>query len=203
MIWLGLNDGITEGTYVKDNTKNPVIYIDYFNWDQAAGANTDEISSVKYSYSSQTWFRYASEGTYAHAVCTKDPAGRSRSESKTCDVGDCDEGWCQIEDTCYKLLDGIDQKNNNLWEYLHLINFEGEGDGRGDVWLGLNDGITEGTYVKDNTKNPVIYIDWFNWDQAAGENTDEMSSVKFDFNSKTWFRYSAEDFANAVCTKPV
>ena len=220
-VWLGLNDGITEGTYVKDNTKNPVIYIDWFNWDDNAGENTDEMSSVKFNYSSETWFRFSAE-SFAHAVCTKDaPGSSSRSlEEKTCDQGSCEEGWCQIEDTCYKLLEEVDQKNNlkkqcknegailvtpmteaennNLWEYLDLVNFSGDQE----VWLGLNDGITEGTYVKDNTKNPVVYIDWFNWDENAGNNTDEISSVKFNFNSKTWFRYSAEDFANAVCTKP-
>jgi basic membrane lipoprotein Med (substrate-binding protein (PBP1-ABC) superfamily) len=222
-VWLGLNDGITEGTYVQDNTKNPVIYIDWFNWDENAGDNTDEISSVKFNYDSETWFRYTAE-SYAHAVCTKDAPGspsRSLEEEKTCDQGVCEDGWCQIEDTCYKLLDEVDQKNtlkkqcktegailatpmsetdnDNLWEYLDLINFQNQGQ---EVWLGLNDGITEGTYVQDNTKNPVVYIDWFNWDENAGNNTDELSSVKFNFDSKTWFRYSAEDFANAVCTKP-
>merc|ERR1711953_1666466 len=196
-VWLGLNDGITEGTYVKDNTKNPVIYIDWFNWDENAGDNTDEMSSVKFNYDSETWFRYTAE-SYAHAVCTKDAPGspsRSLEEEKTCDQGVCEDGWCQIEDTCYKLLDEVDQKNtlkkqcktegailatpmsetdnDNLWEYLDLINFQNQGQ---EVWLGLNDGITEGTYVQDNTKNPVVYIDWFNWDENAGNNTDELSS---------------------------
>ena len=41
-----------------------------------------------------------------------------------------------------------------------LVDFQGE-----NVWLGLNDGKNEGTYVKDNTKNPVICIDW--WDQSS------------------------------------
>ena len=91
-----------------------------------------------------------------------------------CDQGLCGDGWCQIEETCYKLLDGIDQKdilkslcreegavlvapmseaeNENLWEFLNLVDFQGE-----EVWLGLNDGKNEGTYVKDNTKNYHLY----------------------------------------------
>lgn len=222
-VWLGLNDGITEGTYVKDNTKNPVVYINWFNWDDNTGVNTDEMSSVKFNYSSETWFRYSAEN-FAHAVCTKEAQenpSRSLEKEKTCEKGSCEDGWCQIKETCYKLLDEIDQKNtlkkqckaegailatplseadnDNLWEYLNLINFENRDQ---EVWLGLNDGITEGIYVKDNTKNPVVYIDWFNWDENAGINTDALSSVKFSFNSKTWFRYSAEEVANAVCTKP-
>jgi hypothetical protein len=218
-VWLGLNDGITEGTYVKDNTKNPVVYIDWFNWDKNAGENTDEISSVKFNYDSETWFRFSAEDE-AYAVCTKEAPGRSiEVPEKSCDQGVCDAGWCQIDDTCYKLLADYDQKNTlkkqckaekailatpmsntenqNLKEYLRLIDFQ-----YSEVWLGLNDGITEGTYVQDNTKNPVVYIDWFNWDENVANNTDELSSVKFNFDSKTWFRYSAEDFANAVCTKP-
>ena len=139
---------------------------------------------------------------------------------KTCDQGFCRDGWCQIEETCYKLLDDIDQKdilksvcreegavlvapmsekeNENLWEFLDLVDFQGE-----EVWLGLNDGKNEGTYVKDNTKNPTIYIDWFNWDENAGNNTDPISSAKYNFETKTWFRTNAQDYAYAVCTKTV
>ena len=139
---------------------------------------------------------------------------------KTCDRGLCGDDWCQIEETCYKLLDDFDQKdtlkslchtegavlvapmseaeNENLWEFLDLVDFQGE-----EVWLGLNDGKNEGTYVKDNTKNPVVYIDWFNWDENAENNTDPISSAKYNFERKTWFRTNAQDYAYAVCTKAV
>merc|ERR1712134_163434 len=137
--------------------KNPVVYIDWFNWDDNAGVNTDEKNTLK----------------------------------KQCKA----EGAILVTPMS-------ESDNDNLWEYLDLINFQNQGQEQGQVWLGLNDGITEGTYVQDNTKNPVIYIDWFNWDENVANNTDELSSVKFNFDSKTWFRYSAEDFANAVCTKP-
>ena len=89
-------------------------------------------------------------------------------------------------------------ENDLLWEYLNLVQFQGQ-----EVWLGLNDGKNEGIYVKDNTKNPVIYVGWFNWDEKAGNNTDPISSVKYNFNTKTWFRTNAQDYAYAVCTKTV
>lgn len=139
---------------------------------------------------------------------------------KVCDQGLCGDGWCQLEKTCFKLLNDFDQKgilksqchaegavliapmsqaeNDLLWEYLNLVQFQGQ-----EVWLGLNDGKNEGIYVKDNTKNPVIYVGWFNWDENAGNNTDPISSVKYNFNTKTWFRTNAQDYAYAVCTKTV
>ena len=138
---------------------------------------------------------------------------------KLCDQGLCGDGWCQIEETCYKLLDDIGQKdilkslcreegavlvapmseaeNENLWEFLKMVDFQEE------VWLWLKDGKNESTYVEDNTKNPTIYIGWVNWDENAGNNTDPISSAKYNFERKTWFRTNAQDHAYAVCTKTV
>ena len=139
---------------------------------------------------------------------------------KTCDQGLCGYGWCQIEDKCYKLHNAIDQKaasksqckaegallvtpmsqaeNDLLWEFLHLVHFQGQA-----VWLGMNDSRNEGIYIKDNTKNPTIYIDWLNWDDHAGNNTDLLNSVKFNFATKTWFRTDQFGYAYTVCTKGV
>ena len=83
-----------------------------------------------------------------------------------CDQGSCDAGWCLIDNTCYKLLSNKDEKNtlkreckkegailatpmnqklnSDLKNYLDMIRFSGE-----EIWLGLNDGITEG-WVPNN-----------------------------------------------------
>ena len=71
------------------------------------------------------------------------------------------------------------------------------------VWLGMNSAKQTGTYIIDNSRPPAV-IDWFNWDQDSDENDSGLkNSIQMIFSTGAWFRTIGNDFAAAVCSKPI
>ena len=67
----------------------------------------------------------------------------------------------------------------------------------------MNSSKQTGTYIIDNSRPPAV-IDWFNWDQGSDENDSGLkNSIQMNFSTGTWFRSTGNDFAAAVCSKPL
>jgi hypothetical protein len=133
------------------------------------------------------------------------------------------EGWTEVGTGCYKLvnqrLDKKSHKQNCLTMGASLVKINSEEDndellgfldrndfqfngGSDFVWLGVNDGKMEGTWVFDNSR-PPIFVTWSNWDDASPINDDINNSARLKHSSGSWFRGTALEQAAVVCAKPM
>jgi len=135
----------------------------------------------------------------------------------------CEDGWAEVGTGCYKLvnqlMDKKSHKKNCLTMGASLVKINSEEDNdellgfldRNDfrssgvsdfVWLGVNDGKVEGTWVFDNSR-PIIYVNWSNWDETSPINNDINNSARLQHSTGSWFRGHALEEAAAVCAKPM
>ena len=94
-----------------------------------------------------------------------------------------------------------EEDNDELLGFLDRNDFRSSGVSA-FVWLGVNDGKVEGTWVFDNSR-PPIYVDWSNWDEASPANDDINNSARLQHSTGSWFRGTALEQAAAVCAKPM
>ena len=93
-------------------------------------------------------------------------------------------------------------ENDDILKFLNESNFASLGISQ-YIWLGMNSGKQSGTYVIDNAR-PPIEINWFNWDQNSDENdSGSKNSIQMNIETGTWFRTTGNDFAAAICSKPI
>ena len=93
-------------------------------------------------------------------------------------------------------------ENDDILKFLNETNFGTLGKSK-YIWLGMNSAKQQGTYIVDNSR-PPFEINWFNWDQNSDENNSgSKNSIQMDIETGTWFRSTGNDFAAAVCSKPI
>ena len=93
-------------------------------------------------------------------------------------------------------------ENDDILRFLKDSNFGTIGKSQ-YIWLGMNSAKQTGTYIIDNSRPPMT-IDWFNWDQISMENDSWLqNSIQLNFATGTWFRATGNNFAAAVCSKPI
>lgn len=95
-----------------------------------------------------------------------------------------------------------EKENDDILQFLNDSNFGSLGESH-FIWLGMNSAKQAGTYIIDNSR-PPFEINWFNWDQYSDENDSESkNSIQMNIETGTWFRTTGNDFAAAICSKPI
>ncbi|XP_048579859.1 uncharacterized protein LOC5521691 isoform X2 [Nematostella vectensis] len=211
--WIGLNDRAIEGTYVweGDNTKLGQNYSHWYSGEPNDHASVEDCISM-YSGSLGGFWNDDYCDTLRAYVCEK-PNGQSL----------CPVNWVPYKDSCYHF--NTHQAQLVTWEKAYnvcqaampgsdLLSILEKDEQQfieqvlsdrksGDIWLGLNDRVSEGTFVWSD-RSPVNYTNWGQYEPSkyGSDSRDCVSLIPWTpFGSGDWGTVSCTTTNAYVCKK--